>query len=81
MDLTTVAPDALVSSLPKLWGNPAGLSLRRVIVLNSKCFFRVIDRPFNFRLADVEWLPAQTLANLWKLWDDIEKEDAAVLSQ
>jgi hypothetical protein len=80
MDLTTVAPEALTGSLAKLWGNPAGLSLRRVIVLDSKGFFKVINRPFNFRLADIEWLPAQTLANLRELWDDLEKEDAAALS-
>lgn len=75
-DFTKIPPEELVKSLPKLWGNPAGLSIRRVVVLNSKGFYKMVVRPLNFRLTDIEWVPGQTLANLRETWDEIEKEDA-----
>lgn len=76
-DLTTLTPQAIIAKLPNLWGNPVGLSVRRVIVLNSKGFFGMVTRPANLRFADIV-IPVQSLENLREMWNELEKDDAAL---
>lgn len=76
---TTLSPQQLVDALPRLWGSPYGLSLQRVIILNSKGFFRIIVRPIQFQFSELLY-PIQTFANLREIWDDLDKEEAAEVS-
>jgi hypothetical protein len=77
IDFTTLTAQELIQKMPKAWGSPYGMSLRRVIVLDSKGFFQVITRPSNFQLPQLFAFPIQTLANLRETWAGFEKDEAA----
>jgi hypothetical protein len=77
VDFTKHSAQQVIEQLPRVWGSAFGMSLRRVIVLDSKGFFKVINRPANFQLPELFAIPAQTLENLRETWAELEKEDAA----
>jgi hypothetical protein len=63
--------------MPRVWADIYGLSLSRVILLDSKGFFQIIPRPANFKLGDLFPIPVQTLENLREIWVENDKADAA----
>jgi len=77
VDLAKYSAQQVIEQLPRVWGSPFGMSLRGVIVLDSKGFFKVINRPASFKLPELFAIPIQTLENLRETWGELEKDEAA----
>jgi hypothetical protein len=81
LDFSQFTPQQVIEALPGIWANVIGFDLQRVILLNSKGFFKIIPRPFNFRFGQLFAIPLQTLQNLRETWAEIEKEDTAAAAK
>lgn len=79
LDRTAVPAAEVVAQLPRLWGKPSAWGIYRVILLNTKGYFRSFARPLRFQ-AVYDPLPSVAVAvlraALMKEWDAIEAADA-----
>jgi hypothetical protein len=77
LDKTSLTSAQLLAELPRLWGKPEGWGITRVIILDSKGFFKSVPRPLRWEFVDLIGgsLSAVSREVLSKEWEALEAAD------
>lgn len=77
LDKTSITGANLIAELPRLWGKPESWGIMRVIILDSKGFFKSIPRPVRWQFVELigSSLSAVTREALSREWDTMEAAD------